>query len=240
MTPALSVRGLGAAYGAVVAAADINLDVSAAECVALVGANGAGKTSVLRAIGGLIPSSPTTEVTLGERSLTRQDAAGRARRGLAHVLEGRHVFAGMSVRENLELGVLAARGRAGRRGMSAAIDEVRATLPELDTSMEKPAGTLSGGQQQMLAIGRALVGAPSVVMMDEPTNGLAPILVDRVIEIIRVICAQGIGVLLVEQRLEVAQATSQRVFILQRGRQGEALLASDPGLADKVHAAYLS
>jgi branched-chain amino acid transport system ATP-binding protein len=233
---ALDVSQLSVSYGAVRAASDVCLSVPRGSCVALVGANGAGKTSILRGIGGLIPSRAGTRVRLADRDVARLDACGRARAGLGHVLEGRHIFAQLSVRANLELGAAcAASGDPGE-----AIDDVLEMLPELGPALAKPGGTLSGGQQQMLAIGRALAGRPAVLLMDEPTNGLAPILVERVVEIIREIGQRDIGVLLVEQRLEVARAVGERVHILQRGRIIDETAGDDDRLPALVHAAYLS
>jgi ABC-type branched-subunit amino acid transport system ATPase component len=228
----LRVRGLGVAYGAVRAVEGLDLDVAPGTCVALIGANGAGKTSTLRAVGGLVAARG--EIAVDGRPVARLSAARRAACGIGQVLEGRHVFGDLSVADNLRLGAFLAGEPVGTR--IAAVLEV---LPELETMLERPAGTLSGGQQQMLAIGRMLAGRPRVAMLDEPTNGLAPRMVGRVIEIVRSLCELGLAVLLVEQRLEVAQATAQEVRILRQGRIVEAMAADDPELAGRAHAAYL-
>jgi branched-chain amino acid transport system ATP-binding protein len=228
----LRVRGLSVAYGAVRAVVDLDLDVAPGACLALIGANGSGKTSTLRAVGGL--TAARGEVAVAGRSVARLSAARRAACGVGHVLEGRHVFADLSVADNLRLGAFLTDEPVRSR-----IGTVLEVLPELEEMLERPAGTLSGGQQQMLAIGRMLAGRPQLAMLDEPTNGLAPRMVERVIEIVRSLCELGIAVLLVEQRLEVAQATASEVRILRQGRIVEAMAADDPGLAGRAHAAYL-
>ena len=233
--PVLEIAGLGVSYGAVRAAEAIDLTIAPGACISLVGANGAGKTSILHGISGLVPTRPGTTVLLDGEDLIGLDACRRARAGLGHVLEGRHIFPELSVRENLALG---AAGR--RRDAAKQIESVLELLPELRPALARPGGTLSGGQQQMLAIGRALAGDPKVLLMDEPTNGLASILVTRVVEIIRMITARGIAVLLVEQRLEVARAAGERIYILQRGRLIDEVDGDDGRLAEMVHAAYLS
>jgi ABC-type branched-subunit amino acid transport system ATPase component len=236
----LTIEDLSVSYGAVVAVSAVSLEVKAGECVAVVGANGAGKTSVLRGVGGLTKCGGGSRVSLGERKLDRMTAARRARNGLAHVLENRHVFPGLTVRENLVLGLQARGIRPSSLEDHVGYEEVLEVLPELKGFEQKFGGALSGGQQQMVAIGRALIAGPQIVMMDEPTNGLAPILVNRVLEIIEAIRSRGVGVLLVEQRLEVAQAAASRVHILQRGRLGGAIDPADPELGNMVHKAYLS
>jgi ABC-type branched-subunit amino acid transport system ATPase component len=228
----LRVRGLCVAYGAVRAVEELDLDVGPGSCVALIGANGAGKTSTLRAVGGL--TAARGEIAVAGRSVARLSAARRAACGIGHVLEGRHVFPDLSVADNLRLGAFLA-GEPVPSRIATALE----VLPELEEMLDRPAGTLSGGQQQMLAIGRMLAGRPRVAMLDEPTNGLAPRMVERVIEIVRSLCELGLAVLLVEQRLEVAQATAQEVRILRQGRIVEAMAADDPGLAVRAHAAYL-
>lgn len=230
----LSVRSLGVSYGAVRAVQGLDIDVGAGSCVALIGANGAGKTSTLRAIGGLEPASGRANISIDGRPIGRLSAARRASAGLGHVLEGRHVFPDLSVADNLRLGAFLT-----DEPVTARIAAVLDVLPELDEMLERPAGTLSGGQQQMLAIGRMLAGAPRVAMLDEPTNGLAPRMVERVIEIIRRLRALGLAVLLVEQRLEVAQATAESVHMLRQGALVDSAEADDPSLAERAHAAYL-
>jgi len=226
----LDVENLTVRYGGVVAVREISFSVQPGECVVLLGANGAGKTSTLHGIGGLTPATGT--IRLGGIPIDSVPADERARAGLGHVLEGRHVFPGLTVRENLRVAAAAARGRE-------AVD-VRDLLPEIDQFMDRKAGSLSGGQQQMLAIARALAGAPDVIMLDEPTNGLAPILVDRTTQIIERMRDLGFALLVVEQRLEVAQRLGGAVLILRHGEIVHRLRGTDPELPDLLHAAYLS
>jgi ABC-type branched-subunit amino acid transport system ATPase component len=226
----LIVEDLGVRYGAVVAVESVSLRVGPGECLVLLGANGAGKTSTLHGIGGLVPSSG--RVTLGGRPLARVNGAKRARLGLGHVLEGRHVFKALTVRENLKV----ARNRSGA---TPPVDPLE-LLPELVEHLDRAAGGLSGGQQQMLAIARAVAGAPDVIMLDEPTNGLSPKLVTRTTEIIAQLRDLGYALLVVEQRLEVAQNLGAKVLVLRHGHVVHEVDGTDPALPDLLHAAYLS
>lgn len=230
----LVVTGLGVVYGGVRAVDGVGLDVQPGRCTVVVGANGAGKTSVLRAIGGLVRVGRSTSVRLGEKALERLDAASRARLGLGHCLEGRHVFPGLTVRENLELGRIASSDRA-----PVTFEDVVQVFPELVQLQDTGAGKLSGGQQQFLAIARALMGSPRVLMLDEPTNGLAPLLVQRVVETIRRLKADGMGVLLVEQRLEVAQAVGDEIHLMSHGQLLHRTTADDEALAGIARSVYL-
>lgn len=232
---ALSLSGLVVSYGGITAVHGVSLDVPEATCVGVLGANGAGKTSLLRAVGGLEPVR-RGRVLLYGTDVTGRDASARARAGIGHVLEGRRVFPGLSVRDNLALGATAARARGAKYTMEG----VLALLPELVPHLGKVAGALSGGQQQMLAIGRALMGGPRVLLMDEPTNGLAPALVNRVEEIITRITKEGTAVLLVEQRLEVAKAVCSAIHILRRGELVGSSTPADPDLDRTLEDAYLS
>ncbi len=226
----LVVENVGVRYGAVVAVESISFTVAPGECLVLLGANGAGKTSSLHGIGGLVPSSG--RVRLGDRQLERLPASKRARLGLGHVLEGRHVFPNLTVRENLDV----ARSRSGAK---PPVDPLE-LLPELTEHLGRAAGRLSGGQQQMLAIARAVAGAPQAIMLDEPTNGLAPKLVVRTTEIIAQLRDLGFAVLVVEQRLEVAQNLGANVLVLRHGQVVHEVKGTDPALPDLLHAAYLS
>lgn len=226
----LVVQNLTVRYGAVIAAESVSLTVRPGECVVLLGANGAGKTSTLHGIGGLTPSVGT--VRLGETELTGLPASKRARAGLGHVLEGRHVFPEMTVAENLDV----ARPRSGAKPPVEPLE----LLPELTEHLGRAAGRLSGGQQQMLAIARAVAGAPQAIMLDEPTNGLAPKLVARTTEIIATLRDLGFAVLVVEQRLEVAQNLEADVLVLRHGHIVHEVNGTDPELPDLLHAAYLS
>lgn len=226
----LVVQNLTVRYGAVVAAEGVSLTVRPGECIVLLGANGAGKTSTLHGIGGLTPSVGT--VKLGAADLSGLPASKRARAGLGHVLEGRHVFPEMTVAENLDV----ARPRSGATPPVEPLE----LLPELKEHLGRAAGRLSGGQQQMLAIARAVAGAPQAIMLDEPTNGLAPKLVARTTEIIATLRDLGFAVLVVEQRLEVAQNLEADVLVLRHGHIVHEVNGSDPELPDLLHAAYLS
>ena len=235
----LSVEGLGVSYRGIRAVSDVSFAIAAAGCVSMVGANGAGKTSTLHAIGGLVRARRGTKIRMGEIMLSDQrDPSARARLGLGHVLEDRHVFQGLTVRENLDL---AWSNRTDRNeGSGWGLDLALSLFPDLGPLMSRRAGTLSGGQQQFLAISRAIAAQPKVLMLDEPTNGLAPQLVDTVVDAIRDLRQRELTVLLVEQRLEVAQAVSDVVLILSHGRVVHRTSAHDPDLGARVEAAYLS
>lgn len=231
---ALEVESLRVRYGGVTAVDGISFSVRAGEVTVLLGANGAGKTSTLRGVGGLERTSRGSSVRLCGRELAGMDAAARARGGLGHCQEGRRVFAGLTVEENLALGRVA---RGSRKAL--AVDEIFAIFPELRERRRLHAGKLSGGQQQFLAVGRALIGAPVVLMLDEPTNGLAPMLVERVVEILRTLRDRGLAVVLVEQRLEVAQAVGDAVLLVSHGRIVHRLAAGDRDLPGLAHAVYM-
>jgi ABC-type branched-subunit amino acid transport system ATPase component len=230
----LTVEGLAVSYGGVSALSGVAFSVPDGEVTVLLGANGAGKTSTLRGIGGLERAKRGASVRLGDRQLAGLDPAARARAGLGHCLEDRHVFPQISVHDNLLIGATAASRRE-----QPPVSMIYEMFPELDERRDIGAGRLSGGQQQFLAIGRALMGAPLVLMLDEPTNGLAPMLVDRVVEILQRLKAQGLAVLLVEQRLEVAQAVGDTVLLMSHGQIVKRLTAGDPRLPDLAHLVYL-
>ncbi|MCC5576252.1 ATP-binding cassette domain-containing protein [Microtetraspora sp. AC03309] len=226
----LKVDALRVRYGGVTAVEDLSLTVEPGTCLALLGANGAGKTSTLRGIGGL--ESAGGGIRLDDLRLDNLPASRRARAGLGHVLEGRHVFKSLSVAENLQV----AAARAARKPELDPLD----LLPELRPMLQRLAGGLSGGQQQMLAIARAVAGAPRVIMLDEPTNGLSPKLVGRTIEILADLRDAGFAVLLVEQRVEVAQKLEADVVVLRHGHVAHRVRGTDPELPDLLQAAYLS
>lgn len=234
---ALSIRGMSVRYGPVRAVSGISLDVSAGSCVALVGANGAGKTSILRGVGGLAEASAEA-IRLAGRSIARMNGARRARLGLGHVLENRHVFADLSVEKNLLLGHGNHRART-RSHWRQARGEILELFPELAPHMSKKAGALSGGQQQMLAIARAYISEPTVLMLDEPSTGLAPRLVERVGEVIRSVADAGTAVLLVEQALDLVQRVADQVHILSHGQFAAHTTGNDPQLTELAHRIYL-
>ena len=228
----LRVRNLRCGYGSLEAVKGVSLHVSAGEIVCLVGANGAGKSTLLRSIAGLVPPW-RGEVLMGGRSLADQPPWRRIASGVALVPEGRQLFADMTVRENLVLGGYRNRDR------DLAIEEVLEQFPRLRERLEQVAGTLSGGEQQMLALGRALVARPKLVLLDEPSMGLAPLMVREVFGVIRRLRDQGVTVFLVEQNAVAALGIADRAYVLENGEiilSGEAAaLARNP----EVKRAYL-
>ena len=231
----LEVRDLVLRYGAIEALHGVSLRVEAGQIATLIGANGAGKTSTLRAISGL-ERAAAGSIWLEGEEITRLAPHEIVRRGVIQVPEGRGIFANLSVRENLELGAWRRRDRAGVR---ADFERVCGLFPRLAERMRQSAGTLSGGEQQMLAIGRGLMAAPRVLLLDEPSLGLSPILVAMIFEIIGTIHAAGTPILLVEQNARLALKAADQAFILETGRVVRsgpaAALAEDPAVA----AAYL-
>jgi branched-chain amino acid transport system ATP-binding protein len=209
---ALEVEGLVAGYsGKVDVLHDVSLAIEAGEAVAILGANGAGKTTLLRTISGLLPARR------GSVRFSREEIAGRsphriARAGLAHVPEGRQVFVRQTVADNLRLGAMDSDGRDARMA------QLLEVFPVLGDKLDERAGQLSGGQQQMLAIARGLMSSPSLLMLDEPSLGLSPKLVDEVIELLRRLRAElGLTVLLVEQNAAVAAGVADRAYVMRRG-----------------------
>ncbi len=231
---ALALEQLAVAYGGIQAVKGISLSVQKGEIVTLIGANGAGKSSTLRGVVGLIRAQGKVRV-FGE-DVSALDAHEIAARGVALVPEGRGIFTGMSVRENLELGAYLKRER---EGLSRRMARVVQLFPRLGERMKQDAGTLSGGEQQMLAIGRALMAEPRIILLDEPSLGLAPKLVAEIFRAIREIAQGGMTILLVEQNTRLALATAARAYVLVTGElvlSGKSEeLKSDP----RLEAAYL-
>ncbi len=232
----LVVEDLVVAYGAVEALHGVTLEVKAGEIVTLVGANGAGKTTTLRAVSGMV--APRAGRILFEgTSIGGVPSHRLVRRGLCHVPEGRRIFTALTVRENLELGAYTVRGHAE---VAARLERVLALFPRLSERIAQPGGTLSGGEQQMLAIGRALMARPRLLLLDEPSLGLAPLLVQEIFrEIVRINRDEGVTILLVEQNAHLALSTAHRGYVLETG---EIVLADDAKrlLEDpQVKAAYL-
>jgi branched-chain amino acid transport system ATP-binding protein len=231
----LDVAGLDAQYGRIKALQDVTLRVEEGEIVTLIGANGAGKTTTLRAISGLLKSTHGS-VRFAGREISRLSPDRIVRLGLGHSPEGRRVFARMSVRDNLELGAYTRRVRAE---IAADMAEVFATFPRLLERADQRAGTLSGGEQQMLAIGRALMSRPRLLMLDEPSLGLSPLLVETIFAVIKQIKARGTTILLIEQNARQALGIADRGYVLEVGRvvyadRADVLLASEA-----VRSAYL-
>ncbi len=230
---ALEVSGLRAGYGRIEALHGIDLQVGAGELVALVGANGAGKTTLLRAVSGLIRGSAGS-VRLFGREIARDSADARVRAGLAQVLEGRQVFGPLSVQDNLLLGGYT---RAERRAQR--LDEMYALFPVLGEKRLLAAGTLSGGQQQMLAIARALMCEPRMLLLDEPSMGLAPLLVKEIFGVIARLKSRGIPILLVEQNAHAALSVADRGYVLETGSIALGGPAAQLLGDERVKAAYL-
>jgi len=233
--PLLAVQGLDLHYGDAQALADVSLEVAAGEIVAIVGANGAGKSSLIRAIHGI------EKPTRGRIVFDGQDIAGGpshrvCEAGIGHVAEGRQVFPNLSVLENLEMGAAPKRARAAER---KTMERVMALFPRLAERRDQAAGTLSGGEQQMLAIGRCLMGQPRLVMFDEPSLGLAPTIVQEVFRIVRRLNEEGLTILLVEQNVQASLRIAHRGYVLENGRIELSGAGGDLLASDRVRQAYL-
>jgi len=234
-TPLLDVRGLAVAYGGIQAVKGIDLTVGDGELVCLIGANGAGKTTTLKGICGLLPVRSGTVRYAGEE-ITGRPAFTLVRRGLVMVPEGRGVFGALTIDENLAMGAYARNDAAGVR---ADVERVFGLFPRLAERRRQTAGTLSGGEQQMLAMGRALMSKPRLLLLDEPSMGLAPLMVQKVFETIITVAREGVTILLIEQNAKLALEVSRRGYVMESGEiilTGDARsMLNDP----KVRAAYL-
>jgi branched-chain amino acid transport system ATP-binding protein len=231
----LKVTGLKVAYGGIQAVKGVSFEVHQGELVSLIGANGAGKTTTLKAVTGIQPIAAGQVEYLG-KSIKGQGAWDLARQGLVMVPEGRGTFTRMTITENLQMGAYT---RSDKPEIAADIDKVFAIFPRLKERAHQLAGTMSGGEQQMLAMGRALMARPKVLLLDEPSMGLSPIMVDKIFEVVDTIHRQGTTVLLVEQNASRALALANRGYVMESGEvtmTGPAQqLLDDP----KVRAAYL-
>lgn len=214
MTAILQATGLTLAYGDVVVCKDLDFHVNEGEIVTLIGANGAGKSTTMRAVAGLLPPRRGAIRFSGE-DITHLESYQRSRMGIALVPEGRHVFPFLSVRENLEMGGFKFRKNVKR--VNALIDDVMDMFPRLRQRASQAAGTLSGGEQQMLVLGRAMMSEPKLLCLDEPSLGLAPIIVQEIFRKIKSINEQGTTILLVEQNARYALSTAARGYVLQTG-----------------------
>ena len=223
----LKITNLSASYSGISALHGVNLDVDTGEMIALIGANGAGKSTLLNCISGIVPAAAGSAVFKGAELRGKRPAA-IARLGLLQVPEGRPILGDRSGQENLQLGVLALGGRSATWSYDKVVD----LFPVLGKRQEQRAGSLSGGEQQMLAIGRALMGAPEMLLLDEPSLGLAPIIVDQVFAVLKQLNEAGLTILLVEQNARRALGVASRAYILERGkvvREGSAAeIAADP------------
>jgi branched-chain amino acid transport system ATP-binding protein len=230
----LKVAGLKVAYGGIQAVKGVDLEIRAGELVTLIGANGAGKTTTLKAITGTLPWQG--EVSYMGRATRGMASYQLLAQGLAMVPEGRGVFARMTVTENLQMGVFVRKDSAG---IAADLEKMFTTFPRLRERAKQLAGTLSGGEQQMLAMARALMSRPKLLLMDEPSMGLSPIMVEKIFEVIREVAAQKIPILLVEQNARLALEAAHRAYVMDSGQitlSGEASqMLHDP----KVREAYL-
>ena len=231
----LRVENLAVNYGMINTVRGGNFEVNQGEIVSLIGANGAGKSTILRTVSGLIkPASGT--LTYEGQNITKTNAQKIVQLGISHVPEGRHVFKGLSVRENLEMGAFLRKDRAN---IEEDIQAVYDRFPVLGERQKQDASTLSGGEQQMLAMGRALMSKPKLLLLDEPSMGLAPIFIQEIFNIIQQIQAQGTTVLLIEQNAKMALSIASRGYVLETGKivlsgTGQELLESDA-----VQKAYL-
>jgi branched-chain amino acid transport system ATP-binding protein len=231
----LEVRGLKVSYGGINAVKGVDIDVAAGELVTLIGANGAGKTTTLKALAGLVKPA-AGGILYNGTDITARPAFELVRHGLALVPEGRGVFGRLTVDENLAMGAYSRRDKAR---ITADFDRVYGLLPRLAERRRQLAGTLSGGEQQMLAIGRALMSRPRLLLLDEPSMGLAPLMVQKIFETIRAIAADGATLLLVEQNARLALETCHRGYVMESGlitaADSAARLLADP----RVRQAYL-
>lgn len=224
----LSVKQLSVNYGAIEAVKDVSFEVHEGEVVTLIGANGAGKTSILRIISGLVKPKSGSISFLGQ-DLLKQPARKIVAAGLSQVPEGRHVFAGLTVMENLEMGAFLSRDREqNQKNLRLIFDR----FPRLEERKHQDAATLSGGEQQMLAMGRALMSQPKLLLLDEPSMGLAPLFIKEIFDIIQAIQRQGTTVLLIEQNANKALAIANRAYVLETGQlvlsgTGQELLTSE-------------
>ncbi len=229
----LKVEGINVYYGNIHALKDVSLEVNSDEIVALIGANGAGKSTTLKTISGLMRSK-TGSITLMGEDISHTDAHKLVSKGLAHVPEGRRIFLQMTVQENLEMGAYTQPAY-----LKQGIKDVFERFPRLKHRKNQIAGTLSGGEQQMLAIGRALMSRPKLLMLDEPSMGLAPILVQQIFDIIKELHDTGTTILLVEQNAEMALRIADRAYVLESGRITVSGTGRELAQSDSIKKAYL-
>lgn len=232
----ISVKDLSVNYGIIQAVKDISFEVNKGEIVALIGANGAGKTTILHTITGLI-NARSGSIFLNDKDITKTPAHSMVSMGMAHVPEGRRVFSELSVLENLRLGAYI---RKDKEGIENSIKKVYERFPRLEERKTQLAGTLSGGEQQMLAMGRALMSNPGIIVLDEPSMGLSPLYVNEIFDIIKEIHASGTTVLLVEQNAKKALSIADRAYVLETGNIVLSGKASDLLNDESVKKAYLS
>lgn len=231
----LKVNNLNVHYGVINAVKNVTFDVNEGEIVALIGANGAGKTSIIHALSGLLKST-TGDIFFMDKNINKMPAHKIIAEGLAQVPEGRRIFAQLSVEDNLEMGAYL---RTDKIGIERDLENIYNKFPRLKERKHQLAGTLSGGEQQMLAMGRALMSRPKLLLLDEPSMGLSPILVNEIFEIIKEINKDGVTIFLVEQNANKALSIANRAYVLETGKITISGEASDVANNPKVREAYL-
>ena len=231
----LKIENLHIKYGAIHAVKGIDIEVNEGEIVTLIGASGAGKTSILKALSGLVKPSEGT-ITYDGKVLNKKSAQDIMKAGISHVPEGRRIFADMTVLENLELG---AYQRKDKEGIKKDLEAIYERFPILKDRSKQAAGTLSGGEQQMLAMGRALMANPKILLLDEPSMGLAPILVKEIFSIIKDINAKGTTILLVEQNARMALSVATRAYVMETGKIVMSGTGQELADSEEIQKAYL-
>lgn len=231
----LSIKGLKVAYGGIQAVKGVDFEVREGELVSLIGSNGAGKTTTMKAITGTLPFADGDIQYLGQ-SIKGQGAWDLVKKGLVMVPEGRGVFARMTITENLLMGAYI---RNDKAGIQADVERMFTIFPRLRERKDQLAGTMSGGEQQMLAMGRALMSQPKVLLLDEPSMGLSPIMVDKIFEVVRDVYALGVTIVLVEQNASRALAIADRGYVMESGLIGMTGAGQDLLSDPRVRAAYL-
>ena len=232
----LEIKNLNVYYGAIHALKNVSLTVNDGELVSLIGSNGAGKTTTLHAISGLLPVAAGSSILIDGKDLQKIAPNRIISLGLAHVPEGRHVFSRMTVEENLLMGAYIQRNQKKNQ---ESLEKIYGYFPRLQERRRQFAGTLSGGEQQMLATGRALMTDPSILLMDEPSMGLSPLLVKEIFSIIATLHEKGITILLVEQNAKMALSIADRAYVLETGTISMSGRGSDLATDDRIRKAYL-
>ncbi|MGN0573098.1 MAG: ABC transporter ATP-binding protein [Acutalibacteraceae bacterium] len=230
----LKVNDINVYYGSIHAIKGVSFEVKQGEIVTLIGANGAGKSTILKTVSGLLRSK-TGSINFLDKNISTVAPHKIVERGLAHVPEGRRIFLQMSVEENLEMGAYT----RGGKGVSEDLAKVYEQFPRLKERRKQTAGTLSGGEQQMLAMGRALMSRPQLLMLDEPSMGLAPILVEQIFEIIKSLHKDGTTILLVEQNAQMALSVADRAYVLETGKITLSGTGEELARSDEIRKAYL-
>ncbi|MDY6017730.1 MAG: ABC transporter ATP-binding protein [Oscillospiraceae bacterium] len=230
----LKVNDINVYYGSIHAIKGVSFEVKQGEIVTLIGANGAGKSTILKTVSGLLRSK-TGSIDFLDKNISTVAPHKIVERGLAHVPEGRRIFLQMSVEENLEMGAYT----RGGKGVSEDLAKVYEQFPRLKERRKQTAGTLSGGEQQMLAMGRALMSRPQLLMLDEPSMGLAPILVEQIFEIIKSLHKDGTTILLVEQNAQMALSVADRAYVLETGKITLSGTGEELAQSDEIRKAYL-